>query len=407
MSGIFENFLGESAIYKDRNFLNTSYVPEQLPCREEEISKIAGIVGVALRGEKPSNLLEFGSTGAGKTAVTKYVGREVTRACEENSRNNVTFIYINCASNSTPYGVTREIGVRCGAKIPHTGWDINRVFQTSTEEIDSKPQTVIAVLDEVGKLVYNQSKYDALYQLTDINNYLSNSSVSLIGITNDTQVIDSLEPRVKSRLSEERIVFPSYDAEQIRIILEQRAGLALKEGAMKDDSVIPLCSAITAGVNGDARYGINLFRIAADIAEREGSGGILEHHVSEANGKMGSDLIKGTIEGLPTQTQMVAASICYASRKKQKPTTGDVYDKYSILCKGTGADQLTARRVTDMISELEAYGIIGAPIRSFGRGGRTREISLLVSEEVLLNTLGENSFLEDVPNIIRSAGRKF
>jgi cell division control protein 6 len=37
---------------------------------------------------------------------------------------------------------------------------------------------------------------------------------------------------------------------------------------------------------------------------------------------------------------------------------------------------LTQRRITDLISELDMLGIIHARVRSFGRGGRTKEIDM-------------------------------
>ena len=39
---------------------------------------------------------------------------------------------------------------------------------------------------------------------------------------------------------------------------------------------------------------------------------------------------------------------------------------------------MTQRRITDLISELDMLGIIHARVRSFGRGGRTKEIDLSV-----------------------------
>ena len=39
---------------------------------------------------------------------------------------------------------------------------------------------------------------------------------------------------------------------------------------------------------------------------------------------------------------------------------------------------LTQRRVTDLISELDMLGLVHARVRSFGRGGRTKEIQASV-----------------------------
>ena len=70
---IFEQFLASPKIIKNRDVLRPTYVPEHLPHRDEQIKKIAMILAAALKGGTPSNLLLYGKTGTGKTAVAKYV----------------------------------------------------------------------------------------------------------------------------------------------------------------------------------------------------------------------------------------------------------------------------------------------------------------------------------------------
>jgi Cdc6-like AAA superfamily ATPase len=53
-------------------------------------------------GETPSNVLIYGKTGTGKTAVAKYVGSEL-EAAGAKSDSKCTFIYINCEVIDTQY----------------------------------------------------------------------------------------------------------------------------------------------------------------------------------------------------------------------------------------------------------------------------------------------------------------
>ena len=61
----------------------------------------------------------------------------------------------------------------------------------------------------------------------------------------------------------------------------------------------------------------------------------------------------------------------------------------SNLCKIVRLDQLTARRVGDLINELDMLGIVTAQVISKGRYGRSKRIHLTVSlgqvKEVLEN----------------------
>jgi cell division control protein 6 len=59
-------------------------------------------------------------------------------------------------------------------------------------------------------------------------------------------------------------------------------------------------------------------------------------------------------------------------------------------------DHLTQRRVTDLISELDMLGIINARLKSFGRGGRTREISLAVSMYEIADVLRQDDVIKDL-----------
>ena len=60
-------------------------------------------------------------------------------------------------------------------------------------------------------------------------------------------------PRVMSSLRDKEIVFPPYGADQLADILSERAHLSFKEDTIESD-VIPLCSAMAAKEEGDARY---------------------------------------------------------------------------------------------------------------------------------------------------------
>jgi len=82
--------------------------------------------------------------------------------------------------------------------------ELYRRLVKAIREYDSQ---VVIVLDEIDAFVkrYND---DILYKLSRINSEVNRSKVSFIGITNDVKFVDLLDPRVKSSLSEEEIVFP-------------------------------------------------------------------------------------------------------------------------------------------------------------------------------------------------------
>src|SRR3990170_3861070 len=267
---IFQPYLATKSIFRmDREILRPSYIPERLPHREHHIEQLAQILVPALRGERPSNVLIFGKTGTGKTAVVKYIGNEFKKA---DAARMVHYLYLNCEIVDTPYGVLQGIGNRFvenfNQRIPFTGLSTDRVYTLLTEKLDEEKRIVIIVLDEIDKIVTKNGD-DILYQLLKINDDLSRARVSLIGISNDLKFTEYLDPRVRSRLSDEKMVFPPYNAEELRDILTERARLAFDNGAAPE-AALSLIAALAAQEHGDARSALDLLRVSAELAERNG-----------------------------------------------------------------------------------------------------------------------------------------
>ena len=213
------------------------------------------------------------------------------------------------------------------------------------------------------------------YNLTRINGDLENARVSIIGISNDLKFIEFLDPRVKSSLGEEEIIFPPYDAPQLMDILEDRSKISFNDSVISP-GVIPLCAAFAAQEHGDARRALDLLRTAGEIAERQNAKKITEPHVRVAKDRIEQDRISEVIKTLPTQSKLILYSVYLL--EKYMPgeiITGDVFNIYKDLSNILKLDVLTQRRVSDLISELDMLGILNAKVVSKGRYGRTREIS--------------------------------
>ena len=239
--GLFADLLAQGEIFQSRDILRPTYTPSKLPHREEQINNLASILVPALRGETPSNVLIYGKTGTGKTAVAKYVGKELEEASFEDMKCVV--IYINCEVVDTQYRILAHLARHFDRDIPMTGWPTDQVYAEFRNALDEEKQVVVIMLDEVDKLVRKGD--DVLYNLSRVNSDLLRSRVSIIGISNDLKFTEFLDPRVKSSLGEDEIIFPPYDAEHIREILEQRANVAFCSGSLQE-SVIPLCAAFAA-----------------------------------------------------------------------------------------------------------------------------------------------------------------
>ncbi|NLI62405.1 MAG: ORC1-type DNA replication protein [Methanosarcinaceae archaeon] len=399
LNHLFQELLDAESIFKNKEVLRHSYTPDVLVHRDEQTKELATILVSALRGETPSNILIYGKTGTGKTAVTRYVGKELENMSEK-LNVKCTVIYVNCEIIDTQYRLLANLARHYGEEIPMTGWPTDQVFQKFKEAIDAEEQVLIIILDEIDKLVKKGD--DALYNLSRINTSLKNARVSIIGVSNDLKFTEFLDPRVKSSLGEEEIIYPPYNADQIRDILYQRAEMAYNPGVL-DSMVIPLCSALAAQEHGDARRALDLLRVSGEIADRQNEHKVYEEHVRQAQDKIEVDRVVEVVRTLPTQSKLVLFSIVYLTkntdRSKKAITTGEVYMLYKKLCKIVDLDILTQRRITDLLSELDMLGIINSAVVSKGRYGRTKEISLAVSENSTYEVLLEDYKLSQLKDL--------
>jgi cell division control protein 6 len=442
-TSIFDELLNIKTVFKNREVLRPTYTPEDLPHREAQINHLASILVSALRNETPSNVFIYGKTGTGKTAVVRLIGKELNKKAKEmtqqhqeeilditidqfdNGHNEVmtkifqkinfeelfgpdlnkevkkrvNIIYINCQHVDTQYRVLTHIAntmiLQWDDRLPLTGLPTDEVYNRLLNSIDELSGVTIIILDEIDKLV-EKSGDDILYNLTRINTDLKNSKASIIGITNNLKFTDFLDARVKSSLGEDELIFPPYDAEQLQVILNQRAGEAFINNTL-EPAVIPLCAALAAQEHGDARRALDLLRVSAELAERDGGGTVFEKYVRKALNKIEQDTVAEVIETLPPQSKLVLLGIILnEDMGTDKLTTGIVFDTYKELCKQINLDTLTQRRITDLISELDMLGIINARVVSFGRGGRTRLIEMSVPATSTKKILEKSELLKEL-----------
>jgi len=378
---IFEKYIQKGPIFINRKVLTDAYIPETILHREEQLKQMTIALAPALRMEKPSNLFLYGKTGTGKTLCAKYMKMQLENAALK-YKVPLKVLYVNCKMrkiSDTEYRVIANLIRELGHN-PPAGVSLDELYRRFFEIIDQKVQIIIIILDEIDYLV-EKAGDDVLYNLTRINSELRNAQISFIGISNSLEFLEDLDPRVQSSLSEEKILFPPYDALQLKDILYQRAKLAFREGAL-ESGVIEKIAAIAAKEHGDARKALDLLRLAGEIAEREGAEKVTLEHVDKAVEKLEEDSLAELVRSLPKQALLVLQAIVNLVKTRGKTYTGEVYREYVKICESLGYKPLTQRRVSDIISELDMLGIINAEIISRGRYGKTREITMEKVERV-------------------------
>lgn len=324
------------------------------------------------------------SHNTGKTLTVQHVGYKILEKLKELGHDHLKVVYVNCKLKKvadTEYRILAELIKELGGTVPSTGLPTDQVYSKFIEIIDNKKQMILIILDEIDQAVKKISD-NFIYTLTRLNSDLKQAQISIVGISNSLTFMDNLDPRVRSSLGEEELVFPPYNALQLQDILRERAESAFKEGVL-DEGVIAKCAAYAAREHGDARRALDLLRVAGELAEREGASKIKLDHIDSANQKIEKDKMLDIIESEPKQFQLVLYSIMNLTPSGDEGiSTGDVYNKYQELCEKTKNEILTQRRVSDILAEFDMLGVINARVISKGRQGRTREIRLMLSPSI-------------------------
>ncbi len=384
MSNIFENLESEenltTSIFKDKTPLDHRFLPDKLLHREEQITQIAKYWVDVLSNVTPSNVTLYGKTGTGKTAASNFAADQL----RDIARKKNVFVkveYIRCTDYTTEYQVIAELCNRLGRDVPNRGWTKGEVVNTFRDifrpSVYGRKLQLIVILDEIDILL-DKDGDGILYTLTRTEN------VSVLCISNYLDFKNLIKSRVTSSLNDKEIVFPPYGANQLADILSERAKLSFADDVLEND-VIPLCSAMAAKEEGDARYALDLLKNAGELAFDEDSKTVTSDHVRRAKDKIEHNKVIEIISTLPLQQQRLLEAILNLTKQDEEISSGKLYDAYKDVSK---KDAVTYRRIFDFINELELLGIISTNTISRGRGkGRTNIIKLQCDETLLETTL--------------------
>ena len=201
---IFDGFSREASVFKDERFLYPEFVPDKLLHREKEIESLAGSLSPIIKGKKPANVFLTGSTGVGKTTAAKFVLKEM-----QEYSDRAKSLYLNCFEFNSRHAVLSAITNFLGIASPRRGIATDEIYGSMLEALKKCGFSPLVVLDEADQLFMASDGQKLLYDLLRIVEVEKNV-FGLVLISNDAELMLSLDDRIRSSLSEEKIVFESY-----------------------------------------------------------------------------------------------------------------------------------------------------------------------------------------------------
>ena len=349
--------------------------------RDAEIQEISSHFAPVLRGDHPVHLALWGKTGTGKTMTMLYFLNLLAEMC----RKRQILIRYRHIDLSTPRPCFRALNdLACllnASKRYRKG--------ISLEELMGRIEGALA--DYQGYMVFFIDEVDNVRR--DKDTFLSflvrrlpqrvPSKVILVFASNRLNWSDNLDPRIKSFLKLNELIFKPYDAVDLQRILSIRVQKALRADAV-EHGVIEKIAALASREHGDARKAVALLARSAYLAEKAGRAVSLEL-VDQAANEIEQDRYVLMIRSAPAQLQAAMASVIQASRNQRNGflSTGEAYEVYRALCQRARIRPLSGRAFGDLLAELDMYSLIRTRVLSRGRYGRSREIELDLHEELL------------------------
>jgi len=394
---IFYEYLNKGSVFVNKNKISPHYVPEKLPFRDEQIRELSLWLSPALKKEKPHNIFIYGKVGTGKTSAVRHVVNQLDNISKENKLSLYT-IYLNCRNYQTKHAILFYCVQSFYPDKNFVGYSKSFIYDKFITYLKEKLLNFVVILDEIDK-IKDKEIDDLIYTLSRSNDELGvGSSVTMIGISNNLFFMSRLDPRTKSSLCEQEAVYPPYNAEELKEILNQRVSVAFKEGTVLE-SAVNAASAIAAKESGDARTALMLLLKAGEITDMHKKDVVTDKEVILAKDKVEHEIIRSMVLTLPVQLQLVLLAI---TEKSDTPKgilkidgsfednvlySGEIYDAYTIFAQKYGEKPVSMRWFREYINELEAYGFISTTQSGKGVKGNTTLIKLGVDSKSIKELL--------------------
>ena len=386
------NAVVENAVIINRRFLDDEQLihSEQLEVLEEifnanvrdyEIREISSHFAPILRNDHPMHLALWGKTGTGKTLTISYFLKLLSDMCQEREIP-IRIVHLDLSTPRPCFRALNDLACLLNVSRKYKkGISLEEIMHKIESALVEYRVYFILFIDEVDNVRTDKDSF--LGFLIRRLPQAVPSKVILVFASNRINWADNLDPRIKSFLKMNELIFKPYDAVDLQHILKIRVKKALEPKSMAP-GVIEKIAAMSCREHGDARKAVVLLSSSAHIAEKSGSK-ITSDIVTQAAQEMERNKYVDMIRTAPVQLQAAMASVIRSVRKTRKITidTYAVYDAYKIFCHEASVRCLAIRAFRDLINELDMYTFIRARVLSKGRHGRTREIVMDLPHELI------------------------
>jgi len=226
---------------------------------------------------------------------------------------------------------------------------IEKINQSISDRLDAKKKKfMILVLDEYDVIFSDKrnNPSDFMYKLLTLEEELRQKDLWLciITISNNALSDYDLDDRIKSRMGNSEVFFPSYTKDDVSQILQDRAKKAFSKKI--PDDIIQYCAEICSAEHGDARRALDLLRVAGELSDGVK---ITKDDIDSASMKLQKDRLEQIITNASHHQRVVVGAICknLTNGNSGFTATSQIYDTYKGMLPET-TKPLSYRRIADL-----------------------------------------------------------
>lgn len=319
--------------------LSEEYLPEIILHRDEQLNQIKEIFQNFKKNKIGTNAIIFGVTGSGKTTIIKKIIKDEGNA-----------IYVSCDETNTAFKTIKSF-LNINSKT------LQEVLQLTIKELKKSPKIII--LDEVDK-VSRAEEFSKL--MSNLNTIYRKTMIPIILITLRRDIISLMKSDVRKTLFFDKINLPSYNAIELKDILQSR----IKNLKLElDEGTIMYISAL-AGQQGSARL---LMNMALRCLQKDNfSKDFIEESYKQL---MKEDWLDFVHDINNTEKEFLRNLLIFCEDEKEI-SAEEIENKMGLSCS----------RISQLINTFEKYAIIKSWHENLGRRGGRKRIIKFSSKEV-------------------------
>jgi cell division control protein 6 len=356
--------------------LSLSYIPENLPHREEHVDEITQLFKPFTEREDqvPWAVMVLGPSGTGKTvAVRRALDR--TKRDIVQKRSEALVDYVNCRFATSDYSLAQMISMKIIPGMSTRGYGAGELVTAVQDYLEHRGQRALIALDDFDSFTrITKGKTSLVYDMLKYHEQgKGRVFFILVGIEDFSSSF--LEAWIRNYVWRTRLPYLPYGYEQMRQILSGRSEEAFATGAIGAEEIVLASRMATKFGYGSARYGLELLLASGREADWEGSRRVTPESVRVAQTRIEPILRPDALAGWPPEIKRILKKIADVS------SAGEMA-YFSLSEIGADNEQEVA-----LVRRLEFEGIVDLLVE----GGETKVALVSPPLSVIKNYLASKS----------------